>query len=527
MKRRAFIGGIGLGAAGSLLISKSVEAGTKQRIEFAKGPTDRPMDIRIAVKPVFSPIIHTDVWEGPCRPTTKSRPEQEGSRDPILEAVAGWSMADGKTPEQERADAEEGMQKITEILRKNLNPDIQLLDPVLLDYSEDFWISPEKLSRLEQDKDKVDVYLYRGTLLGYPAAVIAETFRKPIVLGGGFGARDVVARLKTRGLEGYAVFNEELNPLLARLKTRKAFEQTRILIVTDREMPPLPIQSCVDVNVLEDKFGIGSHFVSYREFAGEMDEVIGSKEWRAKAKDRAEQLIKNAEKTYIDKKHVQRSFEFYYAVKNLMQKYDCNAFTIECFELCASRLADKYLITPCLVHTLLKDEGIASACEADLNALLAMRLLMSVSGKSSFMGNPRAFTEDQLVINHSVPGIKMAGYAKPDLPYHLRHFVESGWGTKAMIDFTNLDEKAVTLARLNPLGTKLYLAKGEVVDCSGFDKGTLLGCSLAVHIKVPDPRECMRKLDDFGSHLSMVYGDHTQEVAKLADMLGLEVVYAT
>ena len=315
------------------------------------------MDIRIAVKPVFSPIIHSDVWEGPCRPTTKSRPEQEGSRDPILEAVAGWSMADGKTPEQERADAEEGMQKITEILRKNLNPDIQLLDPVLLDYSEDFWISPEKLSRLEQDKDKVDVYLYRGTLLGYPAAVIAETFRKPIVLGGGFGARDVVARLKTRGLEGYAVFNEELNPLLARLKTRKAFEQTRILIVTDREMPPLPIQSCVDVNVLEDKFGIGSHFVSYREFAGEMDEVIGSKEWRAKAKDRAEQLIKNAEKTYIDKKHVQRSFEFYYAVKNLMQKYDCNAFTIECFELCASRLADKYLITPCLVHTLLKDEG--------------------------------------------------------------------------------------------------------------------------------------------------------------------------
>jgi len=113
-----------------------------------------------------------------------------------------------------------------------------------------------------------------------------------------------------------------------------------------------------------------------------------------------------------------------------MQKYSCNAFTVECFELCASRLADKYLITPCLLHTLLKDEGIASACEADLNALLAMRLLMSIAKKSSYMGNPRPLLNDQLVINHSVPGIKMAGYDKPDLPYHLRHFVESGWGQR-------------------------------------------------------------------------------------------------
>jgi len=274
-------------------------------------------------------------------------------------------------------------------------------------------------------------------------------------------------------------------------------------------------------------FGIGSHFVSYREFANEMDNILKNKEWAKKAEERAEHLIKNAEETHIDKQHVKRSFEFYYAVKNLMQKYDCNAFTVECFEFCASRLADKYMITPCLVHTLLKDEGIASACEGDLNALLAMRLLMSVSNKSSFMGNPIVIAKDQLVINHSAPGIKMAGYDKPDLPYHLRHFVESGWGTKAMIDFSKLEEKTVTLARLNPLGTEIYLAKGEIIGCFGFNKGTLIGCSLAAHIKVPDARECLRKLGDFGSHLSMVYGDYTRDLEDLSDMMELDVVYAT
>jgi L-fucose isomerase-like protein len=333
--------------------------------------------------------------------------------------------------------------------------------------------------------------------------------------------------MKTRGLEGYAVFNQELNPLLSLLRTRKVLQQTNILLVTDRELPPLPVLSCMDVNMLKDRFGIGCHFVSYREFANEMDIVLKSKEWSGKAEERAERLIKNAEETHIDRQYVKRSFEFYYAIKHLMQKYGCNAFTVECFELCASRLADKYLITPCLVHTLLKDEGIASACEGDLNALLAMRLLMSVANKSSFMGNPIVFSKDQLVINHSVPGIKMAGYDKPDLPYHLRHFVESGWGTKVMIDFSQLEEKTVTLARFDPLGTKIYLAKGEIIGCMGFNKGTLIGCSLAAQIKVPDARECLRKLSDFGSHLSMVYGDYTREMGELADMMGLEVVYAT
>jgi hypothetical protein len=152
---------------------------------------------------------------------------------------------------------------------------------------------------------------------------------------------------------------------------------------------------------------------------------------------------------------------------------------------------------------------------------------MFVANKSSFMGNPIAFSKDQLVINHSVPGIKMGGYDKPDLPYHLRHFVESGWGTKVMIDFMQPEEKTVTLARFDPLGTKICLAKGEIVGCSGFNKGTLIGCSLAAHIKVPDAREVLRKLSDFGTHLSMVYGDYTREIQELADMMDLEVIYAT
>jgi L-fucose isomerase-like protein len=527
MRRRDFLGGIGLGAAGSLLISDSANASANRRIEFAKCPSDRPLDIRIGIKPVFLALIHTDLWEGPCR------------------------QAAGKGPEQERADARKSLEAFSETLKANASEDIQLLEPVYMEYSEDFLIRPEELAKLEPDRNKTDIYIIAGRMPNYTSSVIAEAFKKPIViLGGFFTAVDAVASLNARGFEGHTVFDiNDIHHLYSLLKTRKVFQQTKILIVTDRGLPPIPVASCMDVSMLKEKFGINSHFVSYREFANEMDKVLANREFGRKADERAALLIKNAEETHIDEQYVKRSFEFYYAVKNLMEKYGCNAFTVECFELCASRLAEKYKVTPCMVHTLLKDEGIASACEADLNALLTMRLLMSVANKSSFMGNPMAYSEDQISLNHSVPGIKMAGYYKPDLPFDLRHFVESGWGTKVMIDFTKLEERTVTLARLDPLGKKIYLEKGEIVDCTGYRKGVLsatrkkeemnpalvrsllagdqanlIGCSLTAHIKVPDARESMKKLCEFGSHLSMVYGDYTREVRELADMLHLEIV---
>jgi hypothetical protein len=216
MKRRDFLGDMGLAAAGSLMISDSTNAKTNQRIEFAKGPTDRPLDIQITVKPVYSPIYHSDVWEGPCRPTAGNGPKQEKTEDGSFDPAARWSIAAyGKTPEQERADAQAGVKEFTESLRTNLSPDVQLLDPVLLEYSEDFWIHPEQLAKLEPDRDKVDVYVFTGTLLPFPATIIAETFKKPVVIGGGFSGRDAVAYMKTRGLEGYAVFNQERNEDLA------------------------------------------------------------------------------------------------------------------------------------------------------------------------------------------------------------------------------------------------------------------------------------------------------------------------
>ncbi|MGD9160944.1 MAG: hypothetical protein PVG39_21175 [Desulfobacteraceae bacterium] len=245
--RREFMGSVGIGAAGLMLAPNYANAQTKQRIDFAKGLSEHPMDTRITVKPVFSPLIHTDIWEGPCRPSAGKKPKKEKARDPN-DFASYWAMADGKRPEQERTDAEAGFKEFAGYLKRNLGPDTRLLDPVFMDYSEDFRISPEKLSRLEPDKDKTDAYIIAPVgMYNYTATVIAETFKKPVLIGSGhFISRDAIACLKANGLEGCAVFDpEEANHYFSLLRTLKTLQQTRILIIADRKFPPQYLSAAV------------------------------------------------------------------------------------------------------------------------------------------------------------------------------------------------------------------------------------------------------------------------------------------
>ena len=242
----------------------------------------------------------------------------------------------------------------------------------------------------------------------------------------------------------------------------------------------------------------------------------------------ADTVYEGASRSFIDKKYVANSMEFYQTVVNLMKRHNCNAFTIECFEFCTSRLPQKWNITPCLVHTMLKDLGIPSACEGDLGGLLPMHMLMLLSNKSPHFGNMFYYPEmgkGTMAVNHSVPGIKMNGFDKPGLPYQLSHFVDSGWGTKAIVDFMNNDTKEITIARMNPSGKGVLALKGILVDSKGWDDETI-GChdiAYMVGKESGTAREFVRHQADYGNHLPWVYGDYSEQLVRLGNLLNIEV----
>jgi L-fucose isomerase-like protein len=284
------------------------------------------------------------------------------------------------------------------------------------------------------------------------------------------------------------------------------------------------VGSIWDLPRLKKELGIAVRQIPYKELDEEMSRVMKDPSETKRAERAADELLQNAHKSYIDRKYVVRSLQFHQTVENLMARHGCNAFTIECFELCSSKLPDQWKITPCLIHSLLRNHGMASSCEADLGSLLAMRLLMSVAMKSCHQGNSDPRGEGVFRINHSVPSMKMNGYDQPDVPYQLGRFVTSGWGTKVVVDFMDNPEKTVTVARVDPSATKLLVLTGELVGASGWGTDKM-GCSVEALIRPPEGRadEFLRKRLEYGNHLQWVYGDYANEMQELGKIIGLQV----
>jgi len=88
------------------------------------------------------------------------------------------------------------------------------------------------------------------------------------------------------------------------------------------------------------------------------------------------------------------------------------------------------------------------------------------------------------------------------------------------MDLSRFEEKTVTIARCNPLASKILVIKGTIIGCEGFDE---VGCSLKAFVNVTDAKGLVKKAHNYGFHFAMVYGDYTEKIYELADMLDLQV----
>ncbi len=486
---------------------------------------NNPREVKLNVKIVYYAMIHSGVWQGPCR----FRGDETG-------------------PEEEIVQAKKSFENYVRNFKKNLSPHARMLEPVLFEFPESKKITRQDLLKLEADKDEVDLYVVPYTQLsGYLSSIIGEIYKKPVA-----NIRQSAAYLKSRGLEGYVASNYGgTNKLIELLRARKVFQQTNMLLITDVGIPGYPTPGSVsDFEDLKNRFGIGTTIIGINELVEERQRLMNNNNHMNEVESYTDDLISKAKKVNdIGKEQLMGDVLMFFAIKSLMKKYHCNAFSIECFEFCGTRNPDKWQANPCLTHSLLRDEGFPSACEGDTSALLTLSAFMALANNSAFMGNldgtkkgrTRSFhacdgsirvSEDwvdgadteglKILFGHDVPGLKMLGYDKPDLPYEIRNFVcaNPGWGAQLKIDFTKIKEKTVTIGRFDPLAKKIVVTRGEVIGMRGFDN---FGCSTRVILDMKDPQGYLRKASDYGHHYVMVYGDHIADLKNLAEILQIEL----
>lgn len=510
MQRRDLLTGSLKAVAGTSLLSHMLPAAQESApcasCSSAPFPAVPSPLAKLRVKPIMTNMVHSDVWEGPCRfnvvPVAKERENVQRSYETWRKALRSGDYAFGAGTE--------------------------VLDPALVIFDENFTLPAAALAEIDQDARSADVFLIAPQGSSKAAYDLVRHFRKPgVLMDINCRTVDVAAYAKAEGEEILIARDSgELAQLMDLLRARKVFRETRVLFPTNWGFPSVAsLTGITDLPELESRLGVQVKMIPYKALADVMERTIADPAAGKKAASEADELIGGAVQTYLDRDYVVRSMLFKSAIEDLMQTHSANAFTIECFEFCASRLPEKWKITPCLIHTLFKDRGIASSCEGDMGALLAMRLLMSLAGKSSHLGN-MFFREGKILeINHSASGIKMNGFDKPGMPYKLGRFVQSGWGTKAVVDFMQNPEKRVTVARMHPDARQVLVMKGKLVRSEGWEKDEL-GCSVAAFVvpaETGNAEPFVRRQAEYGNHLVWTYGDYAEPMHQLGALMGLQI----
>ena len=450
----------------------------------------KAMELKLVVRPIVGCLTHSHFWEGPCR--------------------AGH--LEDMTPEAEKKAADAAFAAAKETL-KQATDEIEFLPAVDARYDEKFVVGEDVFAQIEADMDKVDFFLCMNWRIPK-----LERYRKPVViLQNGNEGIDFAAYCRSIGVEAYVCMDiQDLNEIAHILWVRKAIANTRALVLTAGGQPTFGIQSLIrDPEILHQKYGFEVVKLPFESIVPYMDAITDEE-----ARPIAEKIIHGANDVKVNTDWFINDIKYFLAAKRMMDVYQCNAFSTACHELCTSEIPQNRKFTPCMCHSLMKGEGIPSACEEDLNAMMAMLVMQYSANRPAFMGNPNMETDELLRLHHAVPALCMNGYGTQPLEYSLWAFTGQGFGGKLQIDFAQNKSNYVTLGRFNPAGDTMCVKVGEVIK-SEFDD---VYCSPYYYIKMDDAREFMHNLAGFGHHQVLIFGDWMKQIKKIAKVMGFRVL---
>lgn len=502
-------------------------------------------DVKLNVRPIFIGLVHQYFYEGPCRFGQGEELEKEYD-----------VMMNGELYRRYQDD-----------LQKQMPDCVNLMKPIYVE-RDDWFLSPEKMfTDMAEGMDEVDYYLFSfGIGRGDIYVEFARRYKKPVGVMPYQCCEAAVntSAVRSRGLEAYAYLGwEDLQRHMRVLRTRKALAATRVLLATrfDSTRSFSSSDNFVNLEDVREKFGVEFRHVSVHELMDQLHvedpaanpslpgrEAQNLTEADMKEVERiSDELIVGAKDNRMERDMVIASVKGWYLVQKLLAFNGCNAFTMPCPDACSTRRLNHEKLTFCLTHSLNNEMGIPSACEFDINALLGLTVMESLSGKACYMGNTnpvlyqdgkmiplQGFSDNDLknagdakdnlyLTFHSTPNRKLHGFAEKPASYGLAPFAYSGFGATIRYDFSLDAGQEITLCRFAPDAKRLFVGKGRILGGSGYDR---MNCDEGVFYEVADQEDFFYKQIDFGNHMVIAYGDYTRELCQLGGALGLEVTTA-
>lgn len=509
-------------------------------------------DVKLNIRPVTVTVYHDYVFEGPCR---------FGKGDQLTKDFE--LMRNEQQHRNNVAAAKEHLGKLDFV---------NIMDDVIIKRDETFPLTDELLAEMAgPNPDDVDLYMVFYIPFGVEFVMeFARRYNKPIALvHSGSNDSSTIACLRAIGREGFCWYNWDaaIHDLKA-LRARKVMRNTKALCIvransTNSVSTP---DSFHDHRFVTEKLGMKFHYYNLHEFLDQSNEVDpstnptlpGRKALNINAEDRAEiekmtrELMDGAAEIDMTEDDVYRSVRMNYLVNKLLKRFECNAFTAPCPDMCATRRLNEGRVTLCLNHSLNNERGICSACEYDVSALASMILLSAMSNSAPYMGNTsvsRKNADEEMAVAplmkrdkemmdaataesvgvgdlaytfHAAPNRKLKGYDEPLAAYGLRPFAMGGrWGATIRYDFSKDKGQVITMCRFDPTCKKLFLARGTIVAGVGYRSEN---CSEGVLFQVKDLDTWFENTLYVGNHIPLVYGDVYDDIKAYCKLAGLEVL---
>ena len=175
----------------------------------------------------------------------------------------------------------------------------------------------------------------------------------------------------------------------------------------------------------------------------------------------------------------------------------------------------------CTVLSMLNDEGVAAACEADIYGALSMWIGMQLSGEPVFFGDPVALDESESSITYWHCGAAACSLARKDSGAVVGVHPNRKIGPAMDFGCEAFPEATVFRIGRKPDGSfRFFLAEGAVLD----KPKQFIGTSIVVRTD-SDSRSVVEQSirAGFEPHFAVIKGRHAQTLRMLAEMLGFEV----
>ena len=175
----------------------------------------------------------------------------------------------------------------------------------------------------------------------------------------------------------------------------------------------------------------------------------------------------------------------------------------------------------CTVLSMLNDEGVAAACEADIYGALSMWIGMQLSNEPVFFGDPVALDEEESSITYWHCGAAACSLARRDTGAVVGVHPNRKIGPAMDFGCEAFPEATIFRIGRKPDGSfRFFVAEGSVLD----KPKQFIGTSIVVKTD----RNSKEVVEDsirsgFEPHFAVIKGHHAETLKVLAEMFGFEV----